>query len=68
MSGVAATSSRAIERETEKPIELAIGIAVHCDGRVVYRTKMAYQHGASREEVAETAAVAVYTGGGAAAL
>jgi AhpD family alkylhydroperoxidase len=34
---------------------LAIGIAVHCDGCVAYHTKMAHQHGATREEVAETA-------------
>ena len=37
---------------------LAIGIAVHCDGCVAYRTKMAHQHGATREEVAETVALA----------
>jgi AhpD family alkylhydroperoxidase len=39
---------------------LAIGIAVHCDGCVAYDTKMAHQHGATREEVAETVALAVY--------
>ena len=43
---------------------LAIGIAVHCDGCVAYHTKMAHQHGATREEVAETVALAVYMGGG----
>ena len=46
---------------------LAIGIAVHCDGCVAYHTKMAHQHGATREEVAETVALAVYIGGGPAA-
>jgi AhpD family alkylhydroperoxidase len=35
---------------------LTIGIAVHCDGCVAYHTKMAHQHGATREEVAETVA------------
>ena len=42
--------------------------AVHCDGCVAYHTKMAHQHGASREEVAETVALAVYMGGGPAAV
>jgi AhpD family alkylhydroperoxidase len=47
---------------------LAIGITVHCDGCVAYHTKMAHQHGATREEVAETVALAVYMGGGPAAV
>ena len=47
---------------------LAIGIAVHCDGCVAYHTKMARQHGATREEVAETVVLAVYMGGGPAAV
>ena len=41
---------------------LAIGIAVHCEGCVAYHTKMAHQHGAAREEVVETVALAVYMG------
>jgi AhpD family alkylhydroperoxidase len=47
---------------------LAIGIAVHCDGCVAEHTKMAHEHGASREEVAETAALALYMGGGSGAV
>ena len=47
---------------------LAIGIAVHCDGCVAYHTKVARQHGATRDEVAETVALAVYMGGGPAAV
>ncbi|ODT87378.1 carboxymuconolactone decarboxylase family protein [Phenylobacterium sp. SCN 70-31] len=35
---------------------------------VAYHTKMAHQHGATREEVAETAALAIYMGGGPAAV
>jgi AhpD family alkylhydroperoxidase len=52
----------------ERSMALAIGIAVHCDGCVAYHTKMAHQHGASREEVVETVAVAVYMGGGPAVV
>ena len=65
---VAATASKAIDTKTKELMALAIGIAVHCDGCVAYHTKMAYQHGATREEVAETAVLAVYMGGGPAAV
>lgn len=64
----AATASKAIDTKTKELMALAIGIAVHCDGCVAYHTKMAHQHGASREEVAETAALAIYMGGGPAAV
>src|SRR6476659_7962889 len=60
----AATASKAIDTKTKELMALAIGIAVHCDGCVAYHTKMAHQHGATREEVAETVALAVYMGGG----
>ena len=64
---VAATATKAIDTKTKELMALGIGIAVHCDGCVAYRTKMAYQYGATREEVAETAVLAVYMGGGPAA-
>ena len=65
---MAATGSKAIDTKMKELMALAIGIAVHCDGCVAYHTKMAHQHGASRDEVAETAALAVYMGGGPAAV
>jgi AhpD family alkylhydroperoxidase len=64
----AATASHAIDTKTKELMALAIGIAVHCDGCVAYHTKMAHQQGASREEVVETVALAVYMGGGPAAV
>lgn len=64
----AAPASKAIDTKTKELMALAIGIAVHCDGCVAFHTKMARQHGASREEVAETVALAVYMGGGPAAV
>lgn len=68
----AATASNAIDTKTKELMALAIGIAGHCDGCVAYHTKMAYQHGATRQEVLETVAVAVavvvYMGGGPAAV
>ncbi len=65
---IAATASKAIDTKTKELMALAIGIAVHCDGCVAFHAKMAHQHGASREEVAETVALAVYMGGGPAAV
>ena len=47
---------------------LAIGIAVHCDGCVAYHTRAAHKLGATREQVAETVALALYMGGGPAAV
>ena len=64
----AATASSAIDTKTKELMALAIGIAVHCDGCVAYHTKMAHQHGATRQEVIETVALAVYMGGGPAAV
>ena len=56
----AATTSNAIDTKTKELMALAIGIAVH--------TKMAHQHSATRQEVLETVALAVYGGGGPAAV
>lgn len=64
----AATASKAIDTKTKELMALAIGIAVHCDGCVAYHTKLAHHHGATREEVAETVALAIYMGGGPAAV
>ncbi len=65
---MAATASKAIDTKTKELMALAIGIAVHCDGCVAYHAKMAHHHGASRDEVAETIALAVYMGGGPAVV
>ena len=48
----AGTASNAIDTKTKELMALAIGIAIHCDGCVAYHTKMAHQHGATRQEVA----------------
>jgi AhpD family alkylhydroperoxidase len=64
----AATATHSMNTKTKELMALAISIAVHCDGCVAYHTKMAHQHGATREEVAETVALAVYMGGGPAAV
>lgn len=65
---MAATASKAIDSKTKELMALAVSIAVHCDRCVAYHTKMAHQHGATRDELVETVAVAVYMGGGPAAV
>lgn len=64
----AATAPSALDTKTKELMALAIGIAVHCEGCVAYHAKMAHQHGASREEVMETISLAIYMGGGPAAV
>ena len=66
--GSAGTATSAIDTKTKELMALAIGIATHCLGCVAYHTKMAHQHGATRQEVLETIALAVYMGGGPAAV
>lgn len=63
-----ATASDAIDIKTKELMALSIGIAVHCDGCVAYHTRMAHQHGATRQEISETVALAIYMGGGPAAV
>ena len=64
----AATAPNAIDTKTKELMALAIGIAIHCDGCIAFHTKMAHQHGATRQEVLETVSLAVYMGGGPAAV
>lgn len=60
----ASAAAGTLERKTKELIALAIGIAVHCDGCIAYHAHDAIEAGASREEIAETIAVAVMMGGG----
>jgi AhpD family alkylhydroperoxidase len=62
------TASNSIDTKMKELMALAVGVAVHCDGCVAFHTKMAHQHGATRDEIAETVALAVYMGGGPAAV
>ena len=64
----AATGAGALDSKTKELMALAIGIAVHCDGCVAYHTKMAHQRGATKQEVLETVALAIYMGGGPAVV
>jgi AhpD family alkylhydroperoxidase len=51
--------------ETHKElIALAIGVAGHCDGCIGFHAKSLVRLGATREQVMEALAVALYMGGG----
>lgn len=65
---IAATAPKALDSKTKELIALGIGIAGHCDGCVAYHTRAAWKQGASRQEVVETVATAIYMGGGPAAI
>ena len=64
----ASTAPSALDTKTKELMAVAIGIIVHCDGCVAYHTKMAHQHGATRQELLETVGLAIYMGGGPAAV
>ncbi len=60
----AVVRSGALSEKTKELIALGIAIAVHCEGCIACHVHDALEHGATREEIAETVAVAVMMGGG----
>jgi AhpD family alkylhydroperoxidase len=59
-----ALQSGALSELHKELIALAIGVAGHCDGCIGFHTKSLVRLGATREQLMETLAVAVYMGGG----
>ncbi|MEX0959249.1 MAG: carboxymuconolactone decarboxylase family protein [Burkholderiales bacterium] len=73
LSGFSAMSRSAMKAgalsEVHKElIALAIGVAGHCEGCIAFHTKSLARLGATREQLMETLAVAVYMGGGPALM
>jgi AhpD family alkylhydroperoxidase len=64
----AASKDGVLSAKTKELMALAIGIAMRCEGCIVFHVQNAIRHGASRQEVAETIAVAVEMGGGPATV
>jgi len=60
----ASIASGALSEKTKELIALALGVAAHCEGCLGFRTKALVKLGATRAEVEETLAVAIYMGGG----
>lgn len=63
-----ATADGALSEKTKEFIALAIGITQRCDGCIGFHAKALQRLGATKEEVAEIAAMCVYMGGGPALM
>jgi AhpD family alkylhydroperoxidase len=62
--GRAAHGGNALDGKTKELIALAIAVAVRCAPCIAYHAEGAARQGASRSEVAETLAMAIYMGAG----
>jgi AhpD family alkylhydroperoxidase len=60
----AALADGALDTRTKELIAIAISIALRCDGCIAFHVKAARRAGASRDEMLETIAMAIYMGGG----
>lgn len=64
----ASSKDGALEAKTKELMALCASIALRCEDCIAFHARAAHQKGATREEVAETIAVAVEMGGGPAAV
>ncbi|WP_047243046.1 carboxymuconolactone decarboxylase family protein [Chromobacterium subtsugae] len=62
--GRAASRDGALDRKTKELIALALGVAARCDGCLGFHAQALVKLGASKTEVEEALAMAVYMGGG----
>lgn len=60
----AAMKDGALPKKTKELIALALAVAARCDGCLGYHADALVRLGATRQEVAETLAVAIQMGGG----
>lgn len=60
----AAMADGALSEKVKELMALALGVAAHCDACIGFHAKALVKLGASKPEVEETLAVAVYMGGG----
>jgi len=58
------TAPAALDAKTKEFIALALGVAARCEGCVAFHAQALAKLGATREEVADTLAMAVLMGGG----
>ncbi len=59
-----ALKAGALDTKTKELIALAISVSVRCDPCIAFHAKAARAQGATREEVMETVATAIYMGAG----
>ena len=60
----ATTQAKALDTKTKELIALGIAVAVRCDPCIAFHVETARKHGATRDEVMETVAMAIYMGAG----
>jgi AhpD family alkylhydroperoxidase len=60
----AALAPKALDAKTKELIALAISVAVRCDDCIAFHVKAARDQSASREEILEALAMAIYMGAG----
>jgi AhpD family alkylhydroperoxidase len=60
----AATKDGALDKKTKELIALALGVAVRCDACIGFHAQALVKLGATKTDVEETLAMAVYMGGG----
>lgn len=59
-----ATQNGLLDKKTKEYVALGIGVSTRCDGCIGFHVKALKELGATREEVAEVLAMAIYMGGG----
>jgi AhpD family alkylhydroperoxidase len=59
-----ALAPKALDRKTKELIAVGISVAIRCDDCIGFHVKAALEQGASREEVIEALAMAIYMGAG----
>ena len=60
----AALQPNALDTKTKELVALGIGVAVRCDDCIAFHVKAAIERGATREEITEVLAMAIYMGAG----
>ncbi len=60
----ASLQPKALDTKTKELIALGIAVAIRCDDCIAFHAKAAAERGASREEILETLAMAIYMGAG----
>ncbi len=64
----AASKGGALTSRTKELMAMAITVHAQCKGRIVFHVPAALKHGATRDEIAETTALAIEMGGGPATV
>lgn len=60
----AALKANALDTKTKELIAVGISVATRCDDCIGFHVKAAVQQGATRQEILETLAMAIYMGAG----